>query len=50
MLWRVLIALVVIFVVISILGALLDAARWLLGVAVLIAIGALVVGALGRSR
>lgn len=48
--WRLLVALIVIFVVISILGAILDALRWLLGVAVVVAIGALIVGALGRSQ
>lgn len=50
MLWRVLIALIVIFVVVSILGFVLDALRWLLGVAVLVAVVAIVVGALGRSK
>lgn len=48
--WRVLGVLVVLFLVISILGFLLDALRWLLGVAVIVAIGALVVGAFGRSQ
>lgn len=48
--WRVVGALVVLFVVVAILGLVLRALRWLLGVAILIAIVAAVIGALGRSR
>lgn len=48
--WRVVGALIVLFVVVAILGLVLRALRWLLGVAILIAIVAAVIGALGRSR
>ncbi len=48
--WRIVGALVVLFVVLSILGLVLRALRWLLGVAVVIAIVAAVLGSIGRSR
>lgn len=48
--WSVLIAVIVIFIVISIIGAILSALKWLFGVAILLLIGGLIVGALGRSR
>ncbi len=48
--WRIVVALVVLFLVVSILGLALRALRWLLGVAIVIAIIAAVLGALGRSR
>ncbi|MDQ4098835.1 MAG: hypothetical protein M3144_13330 [Actinomycetota bacterium] len=48
--WRVVVALLVLFVVISILGLVLRALRWLLGVAIVIAIIAAVLGALTRRR
>lgn len=48
--WRVVGVLIVIFVIVTILGFVLSALRWLLGVAVVIAIIAAVLGALSRSR
>ncbi|MFP5318260.1 MAG: hypothetical protein ACLGI2_08190 [Acidimicrobiia bacterium] len=48
--WRVVGALVVLFVVVSIIGLLLRALRWLLGVAVVIAVIAAVIGALAKSK
>ncbi len=48
--WRIVGALVVLFIVVAILGLVLRALRWLLGVAIVIAIIAAVVGALARSR
>ena len=48
--WRVVGALIVLFVVVAILGLVLRALRWLLGVAILIAIVAALIGALGKSR
>lgn len=48
--WRVLIAIIVIFVVLSIIGAILSALKWLFGVAILVLIGGLIVGAIGRSK
>lgn len=48
--WRVVGALIVLFLVVAVLGLLLRALRWLLGVAIVIAIVAAVIGALGRSR
>ncbi len=48
--WKVVGALVVLFIVVAILGLVLRALRWLLGVAIVIAIIAAVVGALGRNR
>lgn len=49
MLGRVVIALVVLFLVVSIVGMIIDALRWLLGVAVIAGLAALAVGALGRT-
>ena len=48
--WRVVVALIVLFVVVSALGLVLSALRWLLGVAVIVAIIAAVLGAVGRSK
>ncbi len=48
--WRIVGVLLVIFVIVTILGFIISALRWLLGVAVVIAIIAAIVGALGRSR
>ncbi|HVL28437.1 MAG TPA: hypothetical protein VM390_09845 [Acidimicrobiales bacterium] len=48
--WRVVGALLVLFVILSIVGLLLRALRWLLGVALIVAIIAAVIGAMGKSR
>lgn len=48
--WKVVGALVVLFVVISIVGLLLRALRWLLGVAIVIAIIAALLGAFTRKN
>lgn len=48
--WRVVGVLLVLFVVVSILGFVLSALRWLLGLAVIIAIVAAVLAAGSRSR
>ncbi|MGH3521712.1 MAG: hypothetical protein ACRDU4_02525 [Mycobacterium sp.] len=48
--WRVVVALIVLFLVVSILGAVLSALRWLLGVGVLIALVAALFGAAARSK
>jgi hypothetical protein len=48
--WRIVGALVVLFVVLAILGLVLKALRWLVGVAIVLAIIAAVLAALGRSR
>ncbi len=48
--WRIVVALVIAFLVLSILGLVLSALRWLLGVAVVIAILAAIFGSLARSK
>ncbi|MCA1692794.1 MAG: hypothetical protein ABR540_15590 [Acidimicrobiales bacterium] len=46
---RIVFALIVLFLIVSVLGLVLSALRWLLGVAVVIAIIAAIVGSLNRS-
>ena len=48
--WRVVLALVVLFLVISILGLVLSALRWLLGLGIVIAIIAALLGAGAHSK
>ncbi len=48
--WRIVAALVVLFVVVAILGLVLRALRWLLGVAVVIAVVAAILGTLSRAN
>ena len=47
---RIVVALIVLFLVVSLLGFILDALRWLLGVAVVIAIIAAILGVLDKSE
>ncbi len=46
---RIVVVLIVLFLVISLLGLILDTLRWLLGVAVVIALISLLLGALNRT-
>lgn len=48
--WRVVGFLIVLFLVLAVLGLVLRALRWLLGVAIIIAIIAALLGAAGRKK